>query len=270
MNTAIEDAIHAWVVAGSGLAAGSVIWSMQAGPRPPAPYIAMRIANVTPIGHDWADVTETPLVVADDTFTAAISNVCTATAHGLVTGDGPIRLTTTGTLPAGLSLLTNYWIIRLSADTFSLASSLALAIAGTAVDITDTGSGVHTLSDTADTERLGSELLLSARGMREAVLTFQAFAGPATGTLSAEARLGGVLAALALPTRKEALASAGVGIGRLGSIQSLDAIISSVTFEPRATLEVRFFFTSEVTETGNYIESVEIENEDTGVITEVP
>lgn len=94
------------------------------------------------------------LVVADDTFTAAATDICTAVAHGLQVGDGPIRLTTTGTLPAGLALATDYWIIEgADADTFKLASSLANAYAGTAVDITGTGSGTHTLSDTASTQR---------------------------------------------------------------------------------------------------------------------
>lgn len=94
-----------------------------------------------------------PLIVADDTFTAAVDDTCTAVAHGLETGDGPVRLTTTTTLPAGLALATDYWIIRITADTFKLATSLANAYAGTAVDITGTGTGTHTLSDTASTQR---------------------------------------------------------------------------------------------------------------------
>lgn len=93
------------------------------------------------------------LVVADDTFTAAATDICTAVAHGLQTGDGPIRLTTTGTLPAGLALATDYYVIKIDADTFKLATSLANAYAGTAVDITDAGTGTHTLSDTASTQR---------------------------------------------------------------------------------------------------------------------
>jgi hypothetical protein len=82
---------------------------------------------------------------AAQTFTAATSDICTATAHGLRTGD-KVRLTTSNTLPAGLSLATTYFVIRLSADTFSLASTDALAVAGTAVDITGTGTGTHTVT----------------------------------------------------------------------------------------------------------------------------
>lgn len=94
------------------------------------------------------------LVVADDTFTATHgTETFTAVAHGLETGDGPIRLTTTTTLPAGLSLATDYWVIKVDADNFQLAASLADAYAGTEVPISDNGTGTHTLSDTADTER---------------------------------------------------------------------------------------------------------------------
>jgi hypothetical protein len=57
-----------------------------------------------------------------------------------------VRFTTSGTLPAGLSLNTDYWLIRTGATTATVASSLANAIAGTLIDITDTGSGTHTLT----------------------------------------------------------------------------------------------------------------------------
>ena len=79
------------------------------------------------------------------TFTAATSDICTMAGHGYTTGNGPVQATTTTTLPAGLALTTNYWIIRLSSSTFSLATTLALAQAGTAVDVTDTGTGTHTI-----------------------------------------------------------------------------------------------------------------------------
>lgn len=78
-------------------------------------------------------------------FTAATTDIITSAAHGRVTGER-VRLTTTTTLPAGLSLATTYYVIRIDADTFKLASSAANALAGTAVDITDTGTGVHTVS----------------------------------------------------------------------------------------------------------------------------
>lgn len=91
--------------------------------------------------------------LADFTFTAATTDICTKVAHTMETGDGPVRLTTTGTLPAGLALATDYWIIKIDADTFYLATTLANAYASTRVDITGTGTGTHTVDITASTQR---------------------------------------------------------------------------------------------------------------------
>lgn len=85
---------------------------------------------------------------AAGTFTCAVTDICTKAAHGYLTGL-KIQASTTTTLPAGLSLTTDYFVIKLSASTFSLATSLALAQAGTAIDITDTGTGTHTITPTA-------------------------------------------------------------------------------------------------------------------------
>lgn len=94
------------------------------------------------------------VTIAAKTFTAAnASEICTATAHALLTGDGPVRLTTTTTLPAGLSLATDYYIIKIDANTFYFAASRALAFIGTAVTFTDDGTGTHTLTGTASARR---------------------------------------------------------------------------------------------------------------------
>ena len=86
-----------------------------------------------------------------DTFTAdAGTDVCTWTStanipSNVLTGTR-VRLTTTVTLTAGLALATDYYVIRLSDTTFSLATSFANATAGTAIDITSTGTGTHTVN----------------------------------------------------------------------------------------------------------------------------
>jgi len=79
------------------------------------------------------------------TFTAATTDICTAAAHGYLTGD-QVQVSSATTLPAGLAAATYYYVIKLTADTFKLANSLANAVAGTAVDITDTGTGTHTIT----------------------------------------------------------------------------------------------------------------------------
>lgn len=69
------------------------------------------------------------------------------TAHGMQTGD-VVQLTSTGTLPAGLALATNYYVIRVDADNFKLAASPADAENGVAVDITAAaGGGTHTVTE---------------------------------------------------------------------------------------------------------------------------
>ena len=58
------------------------------------------------------------------------TDLFTLADHGMVTGDGPYRLTTTlADLPLNLLVDTDYWIIAPTADTFKLASSYANAIA---------------------------------------------------------------------------------------------------------------------------------------------
>lgn len=57
-----------------------------------------------------------------------------------------VRFTTTTTLPAGLSLATDYWLVRQSTTTAKVATSYANALAGTTIDITDAGTGTHTLT----------------------------------------------------------------------------------------------------------------------------
>ena len=69
------------------------------------------------------------------------------TAHGMVTGD-VIQLTTSGVLPAGLALATNYYVIRIDNDSFKLAASAKNAEEGIAVDITAAaGGGTHTVTE---------------------------------------------------------------------------------------------------------------------------
>lgn len=57
-----------------------------------------------------------------------------------------VQLTTSGTLPAGLSLATDYFVIKVTDTTIKLATSYANAVAGTAINITDAGTGTHTIN----------------------------------------------------------------------------------------------------------------------------
>lgn len=94
-------------------------------------------------------------IVDDDIDTVDFANdELDISSHAYKNGDGPLRLTTSDTLPTGLALETNYWVIVVNSGTIQLASSLANALAGTAVEFTDAGEGTHTIVDTDDTERL--------------------------------------------------------------------------------------------------------------------
>lgn len=75
------------------------------------------------------------------TFTAATTDVITAVKHGL-TDDTEVIFTTTDTLPAGLATSTKYFVRDSDDDTFKVSATKG----GTAVDITDTGTGTHTFA----------------------------------------------------------------------------------------------------------------------------
>lgn len=83
-----------------------------------------------------------------DTCTGATDDVVTvATAHGLEVGNR-VRFTTTGTLPAGLAVGVVYYVNTApSGTTLTLSETLG----GSTVNITDTGTGVHTIHQDAFT-----------------------------------------------------------------------------------------------------------------------
>lgn len=58
----------------------------------------------------------------------------------------PVQFTTSGTLPTGLSLATTYYTFNCTGTTFNVATSMANAIAGTAVATSSAGSGTHTMA----------------------------------------------------------------------------------------------------------------------------
>lgn len=106
--------------------------------------------RVTTVTTTTAQSTTNTLGYAD-TFTAdAGTDICTYTSttnipSNVLTGTR-MRLTTTTTLPAGLATATDYYYIKVTDSTFKLATSYANAIAGTAINITDAGTGTHSTS----------------------------------------------------------------------------------------------------------------------------
>lgn len=80
------------------------------------------------------------------TFTANASTdvLTTSATHDYIAGT-PVQLTTTGTLPAPLATATTYYVVSPSGATLKLAATSG----GSAIDITDAGTGTHTITDLA-------------------------------------------------------------------------------------------------------------------------
>ena len=71
---------------------------------------------------------------------------CTSAYHLPETGS-PIQLTTSGTLPTGLSLATTYYVTNPSGSTYNVCLTYADALAGTnKVATSSAGSGTHTMN----------------------------------------------------------------------------------------------------------------------------
>jgi len=89
----------------------------------------------------WSNITDNNFAfVAGDVIFAA--DTITEAGHGLTTGQ-PIRFTTDTTLPDPLVAGTTYYTIWVNANTIKVATTNALAVAGTQIDLIDAGIGNH-------------------------------------------------------------------------------------------------------------------------------
>ena len=104
----------------------------------------------------------------------ATTDIFTRTAHGFGLGT-PVRFTTTTTLPAPLVINTTYYARDITTDTFKVS----LTPSGTAIDITTTGTGTHTLQGQAWTVS-STGVITSNNGA-----TLFTASGVATGTAAA-------------------------------------------------------------------------------------
>lgn len=87
-----------------------------------------------------------PNTTATVTITNASPGVITWTTHGL-TAYQAVNFTTTGGLPTGLTVGTTYYVVpgaSLTANSFTVATSIANAVAGTQVNTSSAGSGTQT------------------------------------------------------------------------------------------------------------------------------
>lgn len=271
--TDMEDALQAWVCAGTGLPENQVVWEDQGAQKGGTPYARIKLGDDEVIGQDWlANIVNARTVGFAVTSVANGTDTLTKAAHGLLTGDGPLRLTTSGTLPAGLALGTDYWAIRITASTFKLAASLVLANALTPVAFSDDGTGTTSVSSVAgETLRVGEELSQTARGPRVGKLTIQCFgkAGPGgVGDDSPLRLLGRLKTRSRLESVRALLADAGCAVLRFGKTIQVGGNMSGL-FEPRAVLEVVITYVVSESEHQRTLESAELLDELTGTTLEI-
>jgi len=252
----VEDAIHDCISDATGIVGSSVIWNLQGDQRPPTPFVGMRVMTILRQGIDWTDYTDAPLTFAAKTVTAVdtTADTLTCVGHGLAQGDGPIQVTSSGAVPAGLAALTNYWIVPVDADHFKLASTFQNAWVPITVDITSAGSGTIQVVAVVATRKAGAELSALSRGMRRVTVSVQCYGGNAEGSASPTALLDAVVSAL--PRRAALLRAAGVGVMQTSGVSSTDGTINATVLEPRATLTLTLSLKSEVQDPDTYIERV--------------
>jgi hypothetical protein len=98
-------------------------------------------ASTTSLGN--VKLTSTPATnLGAATISIATPAVITLTAHGLIANDS-VQFTTTGTLPTGLTTVTNYYVIStgLTANSFEISTT----VGGAAVNTSGTQSGTQSL-----------------------------------------------------------------------------------------------------------------------------
>jgi hypothetical protein len=263
-----QKALQDFVVQCTGLTDAQVVWAQQQMQRPVQPAVIMRLMLNDDNNTPWVDTENQALTIATITVTSVddTANTFTKVAHGLETGDGPVRMSSTGTLPTNIVVDTDYWVIATSADTFKLAATYVDAINLTAIDLGDAGTGTITLEDTAETLRSGEEIVLKARSLLKATLTLECYTDVGVGMNMATSILWRIHSKRLLPTPIALLRDANIGVVEAGPVRSMNGTQSQYLFEPRAMMDITIYLASEDSENGTIIERAEIEGEDTGQV----
>ena len=94
--------------------------------------------------------TDSDVLGKSSTFVAdAGTDILTmVSSYGWYTGK-IVQVSSADTLPAGLSASTDYYVISKGVNKIQLATSLGNAEAGTNIDITNTGTGIHTVIESS-------------------------------------------------------------------------------------------------------------------------
>lgn len=273
--SAFETGVQAWVVAGSGLASSNVIFQQQKNARrPAAPAIEIRVANIAETGRPWLQMLPNPLVFADKTVSAvgiSPANTLTSATHTLLTGDGPVRLVTTGTAPGGLAIATDYWVIAPNANTLQLADSYVHSGGGqgssnpiTPLVISSVGTGTHKIVATGDTVRAGQEIAAVSQGFLRVTLELHCHAVDGVDMASATAILNRIRGRRLFPSQIDRLQAINVGVIDIDRVRAIYGVQDAVLFEPRAYLELHLCVPQAEADYLTVIETVEVEDQVTG------
>lgn len=93
---------------------------------------------------DLYTIPSTDVNTTDNTFTVV------GTTYS---GSQPVHIRTTGTVPGGLAINTEYYVVNVSGNTFKLSTTYN----GSAIDISSQGSGTHTISESYRIYKSNSE-----------------------------------------------------------------------------------------------------------------
>lgn len=150
---AIGD-FHVLVDAGGGTpglpaVSGALLTNLPAGGGPNLGALAIIRINATNIQEN-IDVWDLNTVVTADTGADTLS-VGTGAENDLYANGNTVQIETTGTAPAGLAIETTYFVVGVTTSTLQLA----LTFGGSAINITSTGTGTHTLYKLANGSTVG-------------------------------------------------------------------------------------------------------------------
>jgi hypothetical protein len=255
----LKKALVDWVKSASGI--DRVILARQGGFRPDVGFFEIDIQASVGFGQDWRRYEPNPLEFDDITISVdSATDLMTAVGHGLRTGDGPVDVESTLTLPGGLSLGVPVWVIRVTDDTFKVASTFENSMAGTSIDLTSNGTGVITISDNEGTERQGQELIVTAMGHRQATVVIQCFGSIPQDSdnavpFDARQQLENVIASLAL--YEYDLDQAGIGVVEAGAVVDITQGRAGI-LEPRARCQLEINLAANVSAFETRIATIEM------------
>lgn len=265
--------IARWIAFGANIPNANVKWVGQGGKLPSTPWISAKLMTTRGFGSDELRFEENPLALEDDDVDGVDADADTLTvgahAYGVdpyadddakIRAVGPIRFTTTGTLPSPFVIATDYWLVILDADTVMIATSRANAVeeVPVVIDIVDGGVGTHTIVGTDDTRRVLEEAKYIAQGHRVAVLSLQCFADDAIGDGRGQAILERIRGSFRLPSQQERLRLIGFAVASIGAATNVGGSTSgAAALEPRAVCEVTLNYVDGAEEPVTTVESAD-------------